>query len=139
MRDIICLVLATLLFATTTLEAKVGAVGAVPLGQAATEHKLTLKERILEVPPGTMIEVRLLNKEKIRGRLGDLTNEGFSLTTAQGEKIETQKVSFTDVKSFKKVEGATTGKAVGKGLLWALAGIGVLAVVFTIWAVSASD
>ena len=139
MRDIICLVLATMLFGTTTLEAKAGAASAVPSGQAGTERKLTLKERILEVPPRTMIEVRLLNKQRMRGRLGDLTNEGFSLTTAQGEKIEAQKVSFTDVKSFKKVEGATTGKAVGKGLLWALAGIGVLAVVFTIWAVSASD
>ena len=51
MRDIICLLLATLLFATTTLEPKVGAVGAVPPGQPGTERKLTLKERILEVPP----------------------------------------------------------------------------------------
>jgi hypothetical protein len=139
MRDIICLVLATLLFATTTLEAKVSAAGAVPPGQAGTERKLTLKERILEVPPGTMIEVRLLNKEKIRGRLGDLTNEGFSLTTAQSEKIEILKVSFTDMKSFKRLEGATSGKAVGKGLLWGLAGIGVLTVVLVIWAASRSD
>ena len=139
MRDTICLVLATLLFATTTLEANVGAAGAVPPGQRGTEVKLTLKERILEVPPGTMIEVRLLNKERIRGRLGDLTNEGFGLTTAQGEKIETVQVSFTDVKSFKRVEGATTGKAIGKGLLWGLAGIGVLTVVLIIWAASRSD
>ena len=86
-----------------------------------------------------MIEVRLLNKEKIRGGLGELANEGFSLTTAQGEKIETQKVSFTDVKSFKRIEGATTGRAVGKGLLWGLAGIGVLTVILVIWAVSRSD
>jgi hypothetical protein len=139
MRDIICLVLATLLFATTTLEAKVSAAGAVAPGQAGTEQKPTLKERILEVPPGTMIEVRLLNKEKIRGRLGDLTNEGFSLTTAQGEKIEILKVSFTDMKSFKRLEGATSGKAVGKGLLWGLAGIGILTVVLVIWAASRSD
>ena len=133
MRNIICLVLATMLFATTTLEAKAGAAGAVPPGQAGTERKLTLKERILEVPPGTTIEVRLLNKQKIRGRLGDLTNEGFSLTTAQGEKIETQKVSFTDLKSFKKVEG---GKA-GKTLLYALAAGGVFLVVLFIWALIA--
>jgi hypothetical protein len=139
MRDIMCLVLATMLFVTTTLEAKTGAVGAVPPGQAETERKLTLKERILEVPPGSMIEVRLLNKQRMRGRLGDLTNEGFSLTTAQGEKIETQKVSFSDVKSFKKVEGATTGKALSKGLLWGLAGIGVLTVVLVIWAATRSD
>ncbi|MBZ5672459.1 MAG: hypothetical protein LAO04_22390 [Acidobacteriia bacterium] len=139
MRNIICLVLATMLFATTTLEAKAGAAGAVPPGQAGTERKLTLKERILEVPPGTTIEVRLLNKQKIRGRLGDLTNEGFSLTTAQGEKIETQKVSFTDLKSFKKVEGATTRKAVSKGLLYALAAGGVFLVVLVVVLASRED
>jgi hypothetical protein len=134
MRNIICLVLATMLFATTTLEAKVDASDALPPGQAGTERKLTVKERILEVPPGTMIEVRLLNKQKIRGRLGYLTNEGFSLTTAQGEKIETQKVSFTDLKSFKKVEG----EKAAKGLLYALAAGGVVLVVLVIWAAIAT-
>ncbi len=129
MRDIICLLLASMLFATTTLEAKVGAAGAVPAGQAGTERKQTVKERILEVPPGTMIEVRLLNKQKIRGRLGDLTNEGFSLKTAQGEKIETQTVSFTDLKSFKKVEGAKAAKTAGWILLGIGAGVGILLIV----------
>jgi len=129
MRNIICLVLATMLFATTTLEAKVDASDALPPGQAGTERKLTVKERILEVPPGTMIEVRLLNKQKIRGRLGDLTNEGFSLKTAQGEKIETQTVSFTDLKSFKKVEGAKAAKTAGWILLGIGAGVGILLIV----------
>ena len=132
MRDIICFVLVTMLFGTTTLEARVGAAGAVPAGQAGTERKLTMKERILEVPPGSMIEVRLLNKEKIRGRLGELTDEGFSLTTAQGEKIATQKVAFTDVKSFKKVEGAKAAKTAGWIVLGALAGLGVLMVVLLV-------
>lgn len=135
MRDIICLVLATMLFGTTTMEARVGAARAVPLGQAATERKPTMKERILEVPPGTMIEVRFLSKQKIRGRLGEITDEGFSLTTVQGEKITTQKVAFTELKSFKKVEG---GKA-GHALLYALAGIGALFLVLVIWALTQSD
>jgi len=132
MRDIICLVLVTVFFGTTTLEARVGAAGAVPAGQAGTERKLTMKERILEVPPGSMIEVRLLNKEKIRGRLGELTDEGFSLTTAQGEKIEAKKVAFTDVKSFKKVEGGKAAKTAGWIVLGALAGLGVLMVVLLV-------
>jgi hypothetical protein len=135
MRDIVCLVLATMVFGTTTMEARVGAARAVPLGQGATERKPTMKQRILEVPPSTMIEVRLLNKQKIRGRLGEITDEGFSLTTVQGEKITTQKVAFTELKSFKKVEG---GKA-GHALLYALAGIGALFVVLVIWALTQSD
>ena len=135
MRDIICLVLVSMLFGTTTLEARVGTAVAVPAGQTGTERKLTLKERILEVQPGTMIEVRLLNKQKIRGRLGDLTDEGFSLTTAEGDKIAAQKVAFTDLKSFKKVE---SGKA-GHVVLYALAGIGALFVGLVIWAASRGD
>jgi hypothetical protein len=135
MRNIICLLLVTMIFGTTTLEARVGAAGAVPPGQAGTERKLTMKERILEVPPGTMIEVRLLNKQKIRGRLGELTDEGFSLTTAQGQKIETQKVVFTEVKSFKKVEGGKAGHVI---LYYALAGIGALCFALVIYAASAS-
>ncbi|MBZ5516553.1 MAG: hypothetical protein LAN62_17230 [Acidobacteriia bacterium] len=138
MREIICVALITLLFGTTTLEARVDAAGPVSPGQAAAGGKPTLKERIVEVPPGTMIEVRLLNEEKIRGRLGELTDEGFSLTTAQGEKIATQKVAFTDIKSFKRIEGGAAGKA-GHAVLWALAGIGVLTVVLIIWAASQTD
>jgi hypothetical protein len=135
MRDIICFVLATMLFGTTTLEARVGAARAVPPGQAATERKPTIKERILEVPPSTMIEVRLLNKQKMRGRLGEITDEGFSLTTAQGEKVTTQKVAFTEVKSFKKVEGG--GVKTGHAVLYALAGIGVFMVALLIWGMAA--
>lgn len=107
MRDIICLVLTALLFSTTTLEARAAAVGALPVAQTESKGNATLKQRMLEVQPGTMIEVRLLNKQKIRGRLGELTDEGFTLTTARGEKISTQKVAFTEVNSFKKVEASS--------------------------------
>ena len=126
MRNIICLVLVAMLFGTTTLEAKVGAAGAARSGQEGTERKLTPKERILEVQPGTMIEVKLLNKQKLRGRLGEITDEGFSLQTAQGNKIETQKIAFNDLKSFKTVEGGKAAKTAGWIVLGALAGVGVL-------------
>jgi hypothetical protein len=132
MRDAICLVLVAVFFSATTLEARVGALGPMPGAQESTA-KPTLKERILEVAPGTMIEVKLLNKQKIRGRLGELTDEGFSLTTAQGEKITTQKIAFAEVKSFKKVEG---GKA-GHAAVYALAGIGAFfLILFIVYAAS---
>jgi tetrahydromethanopterin S-methyltransferase subunit G len=85
----------------------------------------------MEIPPGTMIEVRLMDKHRVRGRLGEVTNEGFSLQTAQGNKVETQKIAFTEVKTLKKVEG-TTGKKVGKGVIYGLAVFGVLILVMTI-------
>ncbi|HET7842094.1 MAG TPA: hypothetical protein VFM21_10835 [Terriglobia bacterium] len=130
MRDALCLVLVAVFFSATMMEARAGAT--VPGAPEESKAKPTLKERIIEVPPGTMIEVKLLNKQKIRGRLGELTDEGFSLTTAQGEKITTQKIAFTEVKSFKKVEGGKGGHAV----VYALAGAGIIFVVLLIVALS---
>jgi hypothetical protein len=93
----------------------------------------------MEIPPGTMVEVRLMDKHKVRGRLGEVTNEGFSLQTAQGNKVETQKIAFTEVKTLRKVEGETTGKKFSRGVIYGLAGIGVLMVILIIWAASRSD
>ncbi|MGE5326217.1 MAG: hypothetical protein ACM3NO_04205, partial [Deltaproteobacteria bacterium] len=126
--EVVCLALTTLLFTSSILEAKLGLAGAIPAGQTETTLKPTLKERVLEIPPGTMVEVKLLNKQKIRGRLGEITDEGFNLTTAQGDKIASQKVAFTEVKSIKKVEGAKAGHVVA----YSLAGIGAFFLVLFI-------
>jgi hypothetical protein len=104
MRNIICLVLATMLFGCTTLEARVGASGVVPLGQGGSGEKPTVKEQVIQIPAGSQVEVRLLNKERFRGRLGDVSNEGFTVQTAQGNRIETRKVAFSDAKSVKAIE-----------------------------------
>lgn len=93
----------------------------------------------MEIQPGTMIEVLLTNKHRLRGRLGEVTNEGFSLQTVQGNKVETQKIAFTEVKSLKKVEGETTGTKVGRGVIYGLAGIGVLMMILIIWAMARGD
>ena len=129
MRDIICLVLVTILFGCSTLEAGVGTSARGSLGQTESKAKPTLKERILEVPPGSMIEVRLHNKEKFRGRLGEITDEGLSLQTAQGNKIESQKIAFADMKSFKKVESAKAAKTFGWVAIGVLAGVGALVII----------
>lgn len=135
MRKTICCVLATLLFGTTLLEARVHMALAVSLAQAASEHRTAIKQKLLAVLPGTMIEVRLLNKQKIRGRLGDIDDVGFNLTSVQGEKVVKQKIAYTDIKSFKKIEG----KSAGHALLYALAGIGVLTVILVIVAATMTD
>ena len=77
----LCTLVASVLFLGPLVQVR-GA-GAVPPGKVQSEAKPSLKERILEVPPKTMIEVRLLNKQKLRGRLGEVTDEGFSLQIAQ--------------------------------------------------------
>jgi len=69
MRSTICVLLATIVFGQSLLEAKAGAWIAARAGQEQTQGNPTLKERILEVPPGTMIDVRLLNKRVPPGSL----------------------------------------------------------------------
>jgi hypothetical protein len=129
--NLIALILVYALFGTTVLEARIGISASGGFPTEETTIKPTLQERILEVPNGSIIEVRLMNKQKVRGKLGEVTNEGFSLQTAQGTKVETQQFAFTDVKSFKQVSGTAATKA-GHGLVYALAGIGVLTVVLVI-------
>ncbi len=135
-RNTTCLVLATLLFGSSILEARGGVSGPARPGRTELQQKPTLKQRILEIPPGTMIEVRLLNKQKIRGRLGEIDDEGFSIKTVQGNTIGSQKLAFTEVKSVKQVEG---GRKFGKGVVYALAGIGVLTVLLIVWGLAAAS
>lgn len=132
MHKVISLLLVTAFLGATTIDAWGSAARAVPSGQASTERTAKLKEKLLEVPTGTMIEVRLQNKQKIRGRLGQIDDQGFSITTTQQGKIVTQNVAFAEVNSFRKAEG---GKA-GRRVVWMLAGVGVLVLIGVIVAVA---
>lgn len=125
MRDIICLVLVSMLFGTTTLEARVGAAAAVPAGQSGTERKPTLKEQVNQIPAGSTVEVRQLTKERFRGRLGEASEEGFTVQIATGSRIESRKVAFSEVRSMKAVgdNGRTRNILIGAG-----AALGVLLV-----------
>jgi hypothetical protein len=132
MRKMICLVLATACLSMSAMEVSAYAARALPPGQESTEGIAKLKQKLLEVPSGTMVEVKLLNKQKIRGRLEKIDDQGFSLTTSQQGKIVTQTVAFTEVGSVKKAEGGKAGHAV----VWMLAGVGVLVVIGVIIAVA---
>lgn len=89
------------------------------------------------MPPGSTIEVRLLSKHRIRGKLGQIDNEGFNLTAVEHGKIVTQKIAFSEMKAFKQVSSAKT-KA-GHTVLYVLAGIGAVVVVLIIWAATQTE
>ncbi len=125
MRDIICLVLATILFSTTTLQAKVGASDVAPSGQASSEPKPTLKEQVNQIPGGSKVEVRLLNNGRFRGRLGEVSDEGFIVQTATGNRIGTRKVAFNDVKSVKVIGNKEKGRGI---LIGVAAAVGIILV-----------
>src|SRR5205823_6265959 len=70
------------------------------------------KKEALAVPLGSVIEVRLKGNEKIRGRMGEVSEEGFVVQTAQNGKLENQKITFTDLKSIKLVGKSHTTRNV---------------------------
>jgi len=105
---------------------------AAPAGQPS--RKLSLKERLLEIPTGSIIEVRTQANEKIRGRLTETTNEGLSVQRFQNGKLETLAIAYSDVKSVKvtaakEPPGGKAGKTAGWIILGGLAALGVLMLV----------
>ena len=131
MRNLISLILTTTILWATTLEARTNTPPAGPSGNVPAGQSAKIKERLLDVSPGTMIEVRLLNNQKVRGKLGQMNDEGFTLTAVEQGKIVTQTIAFNEVKSFKRVTSATT--KTGHTLVYILAGVGALMVVMIIW------
>lgn len=105
--------------------------------QTPTTQKANLKERMLAIPTGSLVEVRLKTKEKLRGRLVEVSNEGITLKVATGNKIDERKLAFDELKSIKGVEG---GSKAGRVTLYILAGVGVgLVILFVIAAVALRD
>ncbi|MHB8652460.1 MAG: hypothetical protein ACYDA9_01140 [Terriglobia bacterium] len=90
--------------------------------QEQASAKSSLKQRVLEIPPMSVVQVRLNNKERLRGRLGQVTDEGFVVKVAQKDKIEDRMLAFTDVKS---IQAKKTGSSAVK--VAAYIGIGAVA------------
>jgi hypothetical protein len=102
--------------------------------QTGMAQKPTLKEQVLEIPAGSVVEVRLKTKEKLRGRPGDISTDAFTVKLAKGDQIEERKIAFDELKSIKVVEG---GSKAGRTALYILAGAGaVLVVLFVVAAVA---
>ncbi len=128
---IYCLGLATMLFGCLIVNARGGNSGVPATTRTTRERRPTARDDLLEIPLGTTIEVKLLNKQKVRGKLGERTDEGFNLTTMQDGKISSQKVTFTEVKSV-KVLGPQKNHHT---LILLLALCGALAAMLIIWGI----
>ena len=59
------------------------------------------KERVLAIPAGSTVEVRLKDKTRLSGRLGAVSDAGFELQTERSGKIETRQIGFDDLQSIK--------------------------------------
>jgi hypothetical protein len=95
--------------------------------QPAPQSAQSLKQTLIEIPGGSIIDVRLHSKQKLRGRLGAISDSGFEIQSVRDGKIQTQTLSFEEVKSVKHQEkGMSTGAKITLGIL---AGIGVFVLV----------
>src|ERR1035437_7635530 len=75
-----------------------------------------LKEHITQIPAGSIVEVKLAGKQKIRGRLGSITNSGFDLQFTKAGRTVTDTLAFDNVRSVKVVgQGWRTGKKIVVG------------------------
>jgi hypothetical protein len=93
------------LLLASTLILNLGQVAQARSGVEPSASKMeALKKKAAEITPGTIVEVRLLSGEKVRGRIGDLSTEGFSLDSGKAE-IQKRAVFFREIKSIKDVEG----------------------------------
>jgi len=117
MRQLLSILLVVILCATSTYAAKPSA--SIP---AQVAQKPTLQEKVLvDIPPGSRVQVRLKNKEKLRGLLGEVSNEGFVLQYARGNQIEKRIIGFDEVESIKVIKVKEGGRAwrVAKWILMA--------------------
>ncbi|MGD0921486.1 MAG: hypothetical protein ABSA70_06945 [Terriglobia bacterium] len=125
-RGPLSVLLVSILWVHSGLSAKTAAAQAVSTSHASASRKPTLKEQVIQIPTGAQVEVRLLNKERIRGQLGDISDEGFTMLIAQEDRIETRQVAFGEVKSVKEIRKQRTalyvflGVAMTLGLLLAV-------------------
>ena len=82
-----------------------------------------LREQVAHLPPGGLIEVRLVSREKVRGRLGVVESDGFTVKL-QDPSASERRIAFADVKSVKAI--LSTRNRVAS---WIIVGVAVAVVV----------
>ena len=117
--------------AVTTMRKLIGTL--VSLSLSCQAAHLTPQERILALPPQSFIEVKLLDKTRVRGRLDKIDTDGFIVTTPAADQASVieRKISFTDVKSVKQVKdqpsaGGQIARRVGLAVIVTVATVAVL-------------
>ncbi|MFN0172177.1 MAG: hypothetical protein ACKV22_37730 [Bryobacteraceae bacterium] len=118
------------IFLVTTLAAQ----GTVAAASNKQEIRPATKEQLLDIPTGSIVEIRTHGKDKIRGRLAETSDQGFNVQTIQSGKLTSVPLAYDDVKSVKvaaakESPGRKAGRTVGWIVVGGLAGLGVLSLV----------
>lgn len=98
--------------------------------QTKPQSAPSMKERVLLLAAGSVVEVKLKDKRKLVGRMGAVTDDYFVLQHAKNDKMLEEKLEFGNVRSIKSREqGMSTAAKVALG---AAAGAGALIIVLLI-------
>src|SRR6266542_2907979 len=70
---------------------------------AATPEERTRKltEKVSSIPEGAVVDVRTIDNPHLKGRIGQMTETGFSVQIVRNEKVEMVDVEYKDAKSVK--------------------------------------
>lgn len=93
-------------------------------------NPVELKKRLVEIPTGSIVQVKLKDKTKIKGKLGEVTDEHFVVQAVRDDKVENVQIAYAEVRSVDQ-HGKGMGTA-GKVTLGILAGVGVFVVIMII-------
>ncbi len=90
----------------------------------------SLKERAALIPTGSVVVVKMRDKRTITGRIGSLNDDGFELQFVKDNKVVTETLAFSDMKSLKlKTDKMSKGAQIAVGTL---ATFGVIMLIFGI-------
>jgi hypothetical protein len=93
------------------------------------KDQIRVKEQALAIPSGWPVQVKLNSSDRVHGRMGQITDQGFVVQAVTAGKIEERTIAFTDVKKISNGPPTSTKQKAGLVLLWAALGaeIGFLA------------
>ena len=101
------------------------------------------KARVLQLAVGSFIEVKLVDGRKLRGSLGELSDDGFLLRAIVKNRLTKQKVLYVEVRSVKPVNdpgqpGDSLDKNLNRGRLIMGLALGGTALGILIYALAAN-
>jgi hypothetical protein len=82
---------------------------AVPQSRPSPQQTQKVAAQIAKIAMGSEIEVRLFSKEKLRGRLGEVSDTGFVLLIPTGNSMTKRNLAFDQVKSVRLVKRRARG------------------------------
>lgn len=59
----------------------------------------TIQEQITKIRKGRVVEIKLKDKKKVKGRLGEVSAEDFEVQVTQDQKVDNVRVRYADVNS----------------------------------------